>query len=510
MRMRSVLFASLFSLGALSIASAQEITTVGEAQDKIVISGGVDVVGLSGLDAVAIVPDKMLMAHIADTLLRTDKDGKLLPWLITSWTPINDLTWEIKLRQGVKFQNGEPFNAEAIKFFYDLMADPKFSTPAKSNHSWVKNTEIVDDYTVRLTTKEPYPTAPNQFPSTFAVPPKYIKEVGFDAYRKRPVGAGPYRVTEYVRDDHLTMEAFDGWWAGKPKIKTIIYRPIREDAARVSALLTHEIDLAFDIPPELMSMVETGKDVAIKRVLSSRSYMLWFNNIDKSYPTTNAKVREAINYAVDREGLNKAIFADTGGPTAWLNPTTFGIDPSLKPVPYDPERAKKLLAEAGYPNGFDVVMDTPDGRYIKDKEYGQAIAGQLAKVGIRARATPYEWSVFTKRMWGHQSSPITLMAWVDSVNDPDAQNRRILVTDGTWSQYSDPKLDALMKRIESEMNPEARKALIFEQQKYMRESWPVAYLQMMGTVTAVSSKLSWFQPVATDAHKFYRLNIDEK
>jgi ABC-type transport system substrate-binding protein len=113
-------------------------------------------------------------------------------------------------------------------------------------------------------------------------------------------------------------------------------------------------------------------------------------------------------------------------------------------------------------------------------------------------------------MWGHQSSPITLMAWVDSVNDPDAQNRRILVTDGTWSQYSDPKLDALMKRIESEMNPEARKALIFEQQKYMRESWPVAYLQMMGTVTAVSSKLSWFQPVATDAHKFYRLNIDEK
>jgi ABC-type transport system substrate-binding protein len=113
-------------------------------------------------------------------------------------------------------------------------------------------------------------------------------------------------------------------------------------------------------------------------------------------------------------------------------------------------------------------------------------------------------------MWSHQSSPITLMAWVDSVSDPDAQNRRVLESGGTWSQYSDPKLDALMKRIESEMNSEKRKALIIEQQHYMRETWPVAYLQMMGTVTAVSSKLAWWTPMPTDAHRFYRLNIDEK
>jgi peptide/nickel transport system substrate-binding protein len=227
MRIAPILVAGVLSFGAIAGASAEDIHTVGDPIDKIVISGGVDVVGLSALDAVAIVPDKMLMAHIADTLLRTDDDGRLLPWLITSWKSLDDYTWEIKLRKGVKFQDGEPFNAKAVKFFYDLMSDPNFRTPAKSNHSWVKTTEIVDDYTVRLTTKAPYPTAPNQFPSTFVVPPEYIKKVGVDGYRRKPIGAGPYKVVDYVRDDHVTLEAFDGWWAGKPKIRTIVWRTIR-------------------------------------------------------------------------------------------------------------------------------------------------------------------------------------------------------------------------------------------------------------------------------------------
>ncbi len=501
-------------LSALPFAPALGATegvfgTVGDVQDRVVISGGVDVVGLSGLDIVPIVPDRVLMDHVSDTLTRFDKSGKLTPWLATGWKNVDPLTWELTLRQGVKYQNGEVFDAKSVKFFYDFMNDPKSVSPTKSNHNWVARVDVVDDTTVRIVSREPYPLAPSQMAMAHMVPPDYVARVGVDGYRRRPVGTGPYRLTEYVRDDHVTLEAFDGWWAGVPKIKTLVWRPIKEDAARISALLAGEIDLAFDVPPELIPVIERSRVAKIKKVLSTRVYMLFLNTINKDYPTAKREVREAINYAIDRDSLNKNILASTGAPASWLNPTTFGFNPDLKPVPYDPERAKRLLAEAGYPNGFDCVLDSPQGRFIKDKEMSEAIAGQLAKVGIRAQATTYEWGVFTKRMWGHQSNPIALMAWVDSANDPDTQNNRILLSGGTWSQNADPKLDELINAIKTEMDPGKRKALILKQQDYMRETFPVAYLIQMGTLCGVSAKLDWWTPRANDTHKFYRLATND-
>ncbi len=499
----------LGSGAAAADAPAAALTTVGEVQDKIVMSGGVDVVGLNGLDVVAIVPDRMLMDHISDTLIRIGKSGTAEPWLATSWRNIDPLTWELTLRRDVTVQNGEKFTARAVKFFYDVMNDPKMLSPTKSNHAWVARVDIVDDYTVRIVSREPYPVAPLQMSMAHMIPPDYVAKVGFDGYRRRPIGTGPYQLTDYVRDDHVTLEAYDGWWGGKPKVKTLIWRPIKEDASRVAALVAGEIDLAFDVPPELMPMVEGSGGAKIKRVLSTRVYVLFLNSINKDDPTVKREVRAAINYALDRDSLNKNILAGTGAPAAWLNPLTFGFDPDLKPIAYDPERAKKLLADAGYPNGFDCVLDSSQGRFIKDKEMSEAIAGQLAKVGIRAQATTYEWGVFTKRMWSHQSSPITLMAWVDTVNDPDVQNNRILLTGGTWSQNADPALDKLMNEIKSEMDPDKRKALIIKQQDYMHQNFPIAYLLQIGIICGTSSKLAWWEPRPNDAHRFYRLNVND-
>jgi peptide/nickel transport system substrate-binding protein len=504
----SLAAAALASLGGASGAGAAEFNPkiIGEKQDKIVISGGVDVVALNGLDIVPIVPDRLLMSHISDTLIRAGKSGKLIPWLATSWRNVDPVTWELTLRRNVLFQNGEKFDARAVKAFYAAMNDPKNLSPSKSNHSWVARVDIVDDYTVHIVSREPYPVAPSQISMAHMIPPDYLAKVGYDGYRKAPIGCGPYRLTEYVRDDHVTLEAFDGWWAGAPRIKTIIWRPIKEDAARVSALLAGEIDLAFDVPPELIPLIKRDATLHVKNILSSRVYVLFLNTINPADPTCKREVREAINCAIDRDSLNRNILASTGAPAAWLNPKSFGANPDLKPIAYDPDRARKLLAAAGYPNGIDVVLDSPQGRFIKDKELAEAIAGQLAKVGIRAQATTYEWGVFTKRMWSHQSSPIVLMAWVDTLNDPDVQNNRILLSGGTWSQNADPKLDALMASIKTEMNPDKRKALILKQQDYMRETFPIAYLLQMGIVCGTSAKLSWWEPRPNDAHQFYRLS----
>ena len=248
-------------------------------KDSIVIAGGVDVVGLSGLDVITIVPDRMLMDHVSDTLLIRSRAGELKPHLVTHWENTSPLVWELKLRQDVKFQNGEPFNAAAVKFFYDMMNDPSLKSPAKGIHAWVAKTEVVDDYTVRITSREPFPTAPNQLTLAHMVPPKYVAEVGVDGYRRKPIGTGPYRLVELVRDTRAVFEASDGWWGGPQEIKRIMYRPIKEDSARVSALLAGEIDLAFDVPPELIPLVERARNAMIKRTLSVRAYMLWFNNL---------------------------------------------------------------------------------------------------------------------------------------------------------------------------------------------------------------------------------------
>ena len=487
----------------LSLAAAP-----GRAQERVVIAGGVDPVGLDALGVIVLNPDRSLMDHISDTLLRWIEPGKLAPLLATSWTNIDPVTWELKLREGVKFQDGEPFDAAAVKFSYETVLDPANKSPSRADHTFVDHVEVVDPHTVRIVTKEPYPIAPNQFTMLHMMPPDYVRKVGVAGYRQHPIGTGPYKFVEHVPDDHVTLEAWDGYWGGKQRIKTIIYRPIKEDAARVAALLAGEIDMAMDVPPELLPMVQRAKGLAIKMVPSARVYLMTLSTLFPDYPTTKREVREAINYGIDRASLNKNILGGTGAPAAWVNPKTFGFNPDLQPLPYDPSRAKRLLAEAGYPGGVDVAMDAPVGKYVKDKEIAEAMAGQLTAAGIRTSVKTYEWGVLTKRIWSHQASPLALFAWGDTRGDPVSVNKLVLETGATWSQGKDPKLDALIEAIDREMDPAKRKALIYQEQDYLRESFPIAPVVQLGAIFGTSSKLDWWQPRSDEKVWLYQVKTD--
>jgi peptide/nickel transport system substrate-binding protein len=489
--------------GLLVASSGAQAQQPPVAQDRIVIAGGADVTGMNALDVIVIVPDRSLMDHIGDTLLRWEAPGKLGPWLATEWKLVDPVTWELKLRKGVKFHDGEEFNAETVKFFYDTMNDPKTISPSKTNHTFVKEVQIVDSHTVRIITRNPYPVSPNQFALAHMMPPTYVKRVGLDGYRRRPIGTGPYKFVEHVRDTRLTLEAFDGFWGGPQKIKTIVYRPIKEDAARAAALLTGEVDLAMDIPPELIPMLKANPKVQVKQVLSGRTYIILLNALDPKMPTAKREVREAISIAIDREALNKSILQGTGAPAAWLSPKTNGFNPDLPPLPYDPERARKLLAEAGYPNGIDVQFDAPDGKYIKDTEVAEAIVGQMAKAGIRATVRTNDWGLLTKRIFSHQTVPMTLVAWGDANGDPESHNRLALQSGATWSQTKDPHLDDLFARMSREMDPVKRRALLFEQQDYLRKSFPMVYVVQMGIIAGTSAKLDWYQPRLDERYYFF-------
>jgi len=267
-------------------------------QDRVVIAGGADVTGMNALDVLVIVPDRSLMDHISDTLLRWKAPGELGPWLATSWKNIDDLTWELTLRQGVRFHNGEPFNAQAVKFFYDTMNDPAVISPSKTNHSSVARVEIIDDYTVRLITRRPYPVAPTQWALAHMIPPGYVKQVGLDGYRRRPIGTGPFKFIERVPDTRIVLQANDDWWGGPQRIKTLIYRPIKEDAARAAALVAGEVDVAIDLPHELLPLLERARNVKVQKVLTIRTYVMLMSTLFADYPTVKREVREAIYDAI--------------------------------------------------------------------------------------------------------------------------------------------------------------------------------------------------------------------
>src|SRR4051812_10551634 len=401
--MRKILFRKTLCnlLGVLGLLLA--LCAPLAAQDRVVIAGGSDVVGFNGIDVIVLSPDRFLMDHIGDTLLRWEKPGQLGPGLATSWKNIDALTWELTLRKGVKFHNGEPFNASVVKFSYDTILDPNVKSPSKTNHTFVRRVDVVDDFTVRIITREPFPITLNHLTFLHMLPPKYFSEVGIDGYRRKPIGTGPYRFVEHIPDTRVVLERVDGHWLGPQRIKTIVYRPIKEDATRLGALLAGEVDLALDLPPELIPTVERGGRFKVKTVSSTRVLLLGLSNLDAKLPTANARGREAINSAIARDSLSKTLFAGPSPPAAWMNPETFGANPALKPIPHDLARAKRLLAEAGYPNGVDVTFDAPDGHYTKDRELSEAIAGQLSQAGIRTTVKFFEWGVHTKRIFSHQT-----------------------------------------------------------------------------------------------------------
>src|SRR5262249_21407524 len=286
----------------------------------------------------------------------------------------------------------------------------------------------------------------------------------------------------------------DSQWTGPQRIKPVIYRPIKEDATRVGALLAGEVDLALDIPPELVPVVERSGGAKVKSISSGRVFVMGMSNLDPALPTAKQPVREAINYALDRESLNKTLLAGTSAPVAWMNPETFGATPALKPIPHDPQHARRLLAQAGYPNGFDVTLGAPNGRYLKDRELSEEMAAQLTQVGIRTTVQFYEWGVHTRRIFSHQTDPLILYGWADSKGDPESHNRFVLKSDGSWSQFRDAKLDALIAAIDTEMDRDKRKQLIYDLQDYQRQIFPMTYILQMGSINGTSSKLDWWQP----------------
>lgn len=481
----------LGTIVGLATTMGMSLAAHAQARDTLVVAQPADAYSLDPAKHSAF-PTANILFQIYDALVTQDQSGDFKPALALSWSNPDPLTWRFKLRENVKFHNGEPFNAQAVKFSFDRALDPAFKAPYYSRISAIKAVEVVDDYTVDFKTEKPFPTMlfslyEASFPSLI-VPPAYLKEKGHDALASAPVGTGPYKFVEWKKDDRVVLQANPDYWGGAPKVEKVVFRPIKETRTRIAELKSGGVDIAADVPPEDMSALQGGS-TRIATVASDFLYFYAFDTL-KETPLKDKRVRQAINYAVNVEAIQQALLNGMGNRTALTLPTNaFAYDATWKPYPYDPAKAKQLLAEAGYPDGFTIPLMSRQGRFLKDREIMEATIGMLAKVGIKARAQYVEPGV-----WGQISEKkgregITFPGW--SGRDPDLVWYPLLYTGQYQSYYSNPELDALLDQGRATLNTDERKAIYGKAAAIIKEEAPHLPMLQPPLIYGVNAKLKW-------------------
>lgn len=424
-----------------------------------------------------------------DSLVGRGADNQIVPQLAESWKLVDDLTWQFKLRRGVVFHNGEPFNAEAVKATIERVLNPDQKSPNRANIAEIARVEIKDDATIELITQRPYAPLLNRLIDFPILPPKYTAEKGNAGAALRPVGTGPYRFVELVKDDHLIVEAFDKHWRGAPKIRRVVFKPIPEPFTRAAALRNGEVDLVTTLPPNLARELDRVAGVKVQRTPSSWIVYLGLNALKK--PLSDVRVRQALNYATDVDALVKNVMDGNGrrmeGP---LTPQMFGFDPTVKGYAPDPARAKKLLAEAGYPDGLEITLESSAGRYQGDKEIAEALGGQWQRAGFRPRVQVAEWGAYFKRYLGKQFQDAYLLGLGGPMQDGD-ELYNLVSSKGRGLYYKNERIDQLFDQGRATMDPARRKKIYADLSRAMVEDATWVFLMQQVDIYATRDRLSW-------------------
>ena len=497
MRPRIAALPVAFALLLAACAPGGTSTATQAPAKPIVVIQGSDPASLDPVRDTTLVADNVY-ENLYDTLASLDGKGKLTPRLALSWTQTSTTEWTIKLRQGVKFQDGEPWNAAAAKFTIDRVKNPATKAASVSQMDAIDTATVVDDYTLKLVTK--YPMVPLMyaaFTTTYFPSPKAV-QAGADAFGQKGVGTGPYKVSEWVHDDHLTLEAFEDYWGPKPQVKTLTFKPVKEASSAVAALATGAADIVLSLSDALSGQI--GKDAHVEKQDGLRKMFAVLNT--KVKPLDNVLVRQALNYAIDKESIVKNLLGgDSRIVAGMVNHNLAGFDANLKPYPYDPNKAKQLLAQAGYPDGFTLEWGTAQGRYPMDKEIGDAVVQQLAKVGIKATVKVQEFTQLIAAVRGGTLPGAGYLACIALRGDADHCYFTHLSSKGTYPLlFNDPKIDNYIATERQTTDPEARAKLFREMEAYATEQAAVLFMFDSSDLFGVSNKLDWHPTLSGFVH----------
>ena len=505
---------SLFK-GAL-IAAALTVSAFSAGQAEAQTPPGVLLVGQiaepKSLDPAAdtAVNDFRILVNMYDGLVRY-KDGTLEvePDLATSWTISDDgKVYTFKLRDGVTFHDGTPFNAEAVKYNFDRMLDekhPEHDTgpfPLAFFFSTVDKIDVLDDLTVKFTLKEPYaPFLSNlAYPTGLIVSPAAVQKYGKD-FGRHPVGTGPFKFEEWDSNAKVVVSRNDDYWDGAPKLDAVVFRPITDANTRVAELMAGGIDLMVEVPPDSLTNL-AGDDNF--QVYQQAGPHLWFLILNmKEGPFKDKRVRQAVNYAINKKALVDNVLQGTAEVAAGPTPPAFAwaYDKSLDPYPYDVENAKQLISDAGATGKEVTFYVTEGGSGMLDPiPMGAAIQADLAKVGLKVKIETYEWNTFLGKVNPGLAGKADMaeMAWM--TNDPDTLPYLALRTDA-WPDkggfnsgyYSNPKVDELLEKARTSTDQNERAKLYREMQQIVHDDAPWAFIANWKQNAVSSSAVKGFK-----------------
>ena len=409
-----------------------------------------------------------------DGLFNSDPRGIPVPGLATSWSVGDDnLTWTFALRKGVKFHDGSDFTAEDVAYTIDVCR----TSLLKNFTASIKEVRIVDPHTVKIITSVPTAILLESLVPLRILPKAYRTKVGPEKFNQAPIGTGPYIFQEWVKEDHITMKGNDAYWGGAPKIAKVTMRPISNAATRTAALLTGEVDIIEDVPVRDVEKVKGTKGF---EVIDRPSERLIYLHVDANRPKgagiigldrnpfNDIRVRKALSLAINRDAIVKMIMNGNAYATNQL--VLEGRRGYTKKIPapaYDPAEAKKLLAEAGYPDGFKIYLDAPNGRYVNDGQVAQALASQLTKVGIQIELRLHPKSVFFDFVRPGDKSSLVMTGWSEPI-DVGEMASVLFYTRGknpakggsNRGHYANPEFDKLIDSADATADPAKRAAIL--------------------------------------------------
>ena len=440
----------------------------------------------------ALISPYMILYALHDGMVKPMPGTLQAPSLAESWDASEDgTTYTFAIRDKAKFHNGEPVTGEDVKFSFERYRGANKDLL----HKKVAAVEVPDSRHVRFKLKEPWPDFMTFYSSAsgagWIVPKKYVEEVGDDGFREKPIGAGPYKFVSFTPGVELVLEAFDGYWRKTPAVKTLVMKVIPDELTRLAALKGGEVDIAYSIRGDLAKELQATPGLTLKSVVLQATNWIYFpEQFDPKSPWHKLQVRQAANLALDRSGWNDALFLGGCKINNSIIPDTFDYYWQPPPAEYDPAKARKLLAEAGYPNGFDAGPFWCDSSYAN---IGEVAVNSLQQVGIHSQLRPVERAGFAQAYAGKKYEKGILRGASGAFGNAATRLNSFVVKGGSFVYGSYPDIDELFPKQANEVDRKKREAILHKMQQLVYDKaiyapvWELAFINGVGPRLGESS-----------------------
>ncbi len=482
----------------------------------LVVAQGTDAVTLDPHDATDS-PSATVTSHLYETLFELTPEGDIVPHLATSYEFTDDgLGLSLQIRDDVVFHDGTPLTAEIVKGSLDRFLDPENAWTFRFLLDAISDVEVTGDHSLQITLANQFAPllAHMTHSSTAIVLPAAVEQHG-EAFNENPVGTGPFEFVSWQRNEAIEIARNDNYWGDLPGVDGVRFLTVPENTTRMALVESGEAHVAVRVPPQDIARLNAAEGVTVENVSSLRTIFMFMNFALE--PINDVRVRQAINYAVNNDDLAEFILGGAVRPSdAPIAPGIFGYTP-VGDYDYDPERARELLAEAGYPDGFDTVLYSPSGRYLQDIQSVEAIQGMLAEVGINATIETLEWSAYLDKVNavpGESDVPVALLGWGTVTGDADYGLYPLLHTDqqrpvgSNRGAYSNERVDELLDAARTNTNPDERLAMYEEAMTLIWEDAAWLFLHSETQLVAVRDNVSGLIIHPTERVLAFNASID--